>query len=158
MGDRSSTKNNRLIAQNKKARHLYAIEQTWEAGLVLVGSEVKSLRDGRVTFTDGHVDPRDGELYLVNIHIHEYPFANRNNHEPRRARKLLLRKQEIRRITSRVEEKGFTAVPLKIYFKDGRVKVEIGLGKGKQGQDKRQDMKERDAKRDMDRAIKDARK
>ena len=156
MGSRSSDKNNQLIAHNKKARHDYAIEQTWEAGVVLFGSEVKSLREGRVTFTDGHVDVRDGELFLVNVHIHEYPFANRNNHEVRRPRKLLLHRNEIDRIASRVEEKGFTAVPLKLYFKDGRIKVEIGLGKGKQLHDKRQDLKSRAAKREVARAIKDA--
>jgi SsrA-binding protein len=156
MGSRSSTKNNRMIAQNKKARHHYAIEQTWEAGIVLVGSEVKSLREGRVTFTDGHVDVYDGELFLVNVHIHEYPFANRNNHEPRRRRKLLLHKNEANRIASKVDEKGFTAVPLKIYLKEGRIKVEIGLGKGKQHHDKRQELKTKDAKREMDRAVKDA--
>jgi SsrA-binding protein len=156
MGSRSSDKNNQLIAQNKKARHDYAIEQTWEAGVVLFGSEVKSLREGRVTFTDGHVDVRDGELFLVNVHIHEYRFANRNNHEVRRPRKLLLHRNEMNRIASRVEEKGFTAVPLKLYFKDGRIKVEIGIGKGKQHHDKRQELKNRVAKREVARAVKDA--
>lgn len=156
MGSRASDKNNQLIAQNKKARHDYAIDQTYEAGLVLFGSEVKSLREGRVTFTDGHVDVRGEELFLVNVHIHEYPFANRNNHEVRRPRKLLLHRNEIARIASRVSEKGFTAIPLKLYFKNGRIKVEIGLGKGKQLHDKRQDLKSRAAKREVDRAIKDA--
>lgn len=154
MGNRQSDKNNRVIATNRKARHRYAIEETMEAGLVLVGSEVKSLREGRVTFGDGYVDVRKGELWLANIHIHEYAFANRRNHEPTRGRKLLLKRNEVRRVIRRLEEKGYTGVPLQIYFKSGRVKVEIGLGKGKRLVDKRQDVKERDAKRAIARAMK----
>ena len=154
MGNRKSDQNNRVIATNRKARHRYAIEETFEAGLVLVGSEVKSMREGHVTFGDGYVDVRDGELWLANIHIHEYAFANRQNHEPTRGRKLLLRRSEIRRITRRLEEKGYSGVPMQFYFKSGRVKVEIGLGKGKRMVDKRQDVKERDAKRDIERAMK----
>lgn len=154
MGNRQSDKNNRVIATNRKARHRYAIEETLEAGLVLVGSEVKSLREGRVTFGDGYVDVREGELWLANIHIHEYAFANRLNHEPTRGRKLLLKRNEIRRIIRRIEEKGYSGVPLQIYFKAGRVKVELGLGKGKRMVDRRQDVKERDAKRDIARAMK----
>ena len=154
MGKRLSDKNNRVIATNRKARHRYAIEETFEAGLVLVGSEVKSLREGHITFGDGYVDIRKGELWLANIHIHEYVFANRNNHEPTRGRKLLLKRNEIRRIVKRLEEKGYSGVPLQFYFKGGRVKVEIGLGRGKRQADKRQDVKARDAQRDIDRAMK----
>jgi SsrA-binding protein len=154
MGHRQNDKNNRVIATNRKARHRYAIEETFEAGLVLVGSEVKSLREGRITFGDGYVEVRAGELWLANIHIHEYAFANRNNHLPTRGRKLLLKRNEIRRIIKRVEEKGYSGVPLQFYFKSGRVKVEIGLGRGKRMADKREDVKARDAKRDIDRALK----
>ncbi|MGB0591695.1 MAG: SsrA-binding protein SmpB [Myxococcota bacterium] len=154
MGNRQSDKNNRVIATNRKARHRYAIEETLEAGLVLVGSEVKSLREGHVTFGDGYVDVRKGELWLANIHIHEYVFANRLNHEPARGRKLLLKRNEIKRVIKRLEEKGYTGVPLQLYFKGGRVKVEIGLGRGKRMADKRQDVKARDAQRDIDRAMK----
>jgi SsrA-binding protein len=154
MSNRQSDKNNRVIATNRKARHRYAIEETLEAGLVLVGSEVKSLREGHVTFGDGYVDVRKGELWLANIHIHEYVFANRLNHEPTRGRKLLLKRTEIKRVTKRLQEKGYTGVPLQLYFKGGRVKVEIGLGRGKRMADKREDVKARDAQRDIDRAMK----
>ncbi len=154
MGKRQSDKNNCVIATNRKGRHRYAIEETFDAGIVLVGSEVKSLREGHVTFGDGYVDIRKGELWLANIHIHEYVFANRNNHEPARGRKLLLKRNEIKRIIKRLEEKGYTGVPLKLYFKGGLVKVEIGLGRGKRLTDKRQDVKARDAQRDIDRAMK----
>ena len=154
MGNRQNDKNNQVIATNRKARHKYAIEETMEAGLVLVGSEVKSLREGRITFGDGYVEVRKGELWLANIHIHEYVFANRNNHQPTRGRKLLLKRNEIRKVTRKIEEKGYSGVPLQIYFKAGRVKVEIGLGRGKRMTDKREDVKARDAKRDMERALK----
>ena len=154
MGNRQSDKNNRVIATNRKARHRYAIEETFEAGLVLVGSEVKSLREGHVTFGDGYVEVRKGELWLANIHISEYVFANRLNHEPSRGRKLLLKRNEIKRVKKRLEEKGYTGVPLQLYFKGGRVKVELGLGRGKRMADKRQDVKARDAQRDIDRAMK----
>ena len=154
MSNRQSDKNNRVIATNRKARHRYAIEETFEAGLVLVGSEVKSLREGHVTFGDGYVEVRKGELWLANIHISEYVFANRLNHEPSRGRKLLLKRNEIKRVKKRLEEKGYTGVPLQLYFKGGRVKVELGLGRGKRMADKRQDVKARDAQRDIDRAMK----
>jgi SsrA-binding protein len=154
MGNRQSDKNNRVIATNRKARHRYAIEETLEAGLVLVGSEVKSLREGHVTFGDGYVEVRKGELWLANLHIHEYVFANRLNHEPTRGRKLLLKRNEIKRVVKRLEEKGYSGVPLQLYFKGGRVKVEIGLGRGKRMADKRENVKAREAQRDIDRAMK----
>lgn len=155
MGDRRSDKNNRTIATNRRARRDYAIEQIVEAGLVLQGSEVKSLRAGRVNFADGHVESLHGELYLVSVHIHEYVFAHRNNHAPMRPRKLLLHRPEIKRMAARIDEKGYTAVPLRIYLKEGRIKVEIGVGKGKRKADRRLDLKERDAERDMARALKE---
>ncbi len=153
MGSRKSDKNNQTIATNRKARHDYAIDETYEAGLVLMGSEVKSLREGKVTAGDGYVAEFGGELFLVNVHIAEYPFASVEQHDPMRRRKLLLSRDEIERISEKIGEKGFTGVPLRFYFKDGRVKVEIGLGKGKKHYDKRQDLKERDAKREIDRAM-----
>lgn len=155
MGSRQSDKNNRTIATNRRARHDYAIEDTWEAGLVLHGSEVKSLREGRLSWADAHVAPRGGELWLVDLHINDYPFANRLNHEPRRPRKLLLHRREIERITARIEEKGQSAIPLQFYLLNGRIKMELGLGKGKRQYDKRHDQRERDAKRDVDRAMRE---
>ncbi len=155
MGSRQSDKNNRTLATNRRARHDYAIEDTWEAGLVLKGSEVKSLREGRLSWADAHVEPRNGELWLVDLHINEYPFANRLNHAPRRPRKLLLNRREIDRITARIEEKGLSAIPLQFYLVKGRIKMEFGLGKGKRRYDKRHDQRERDAKRDIERAMRD---
>ncbi|MGM0575608.1 MAG: SsrA-binding protein SmpB [Myxococcota bacterium] len=154
MGSRQSDKNNRTILTNRKARHDYAIEETFEAGLALRGSEVKSIRDGRVSVTDGYVDVRDGELWLVNVHVQEYPWAHQQNHEPTRPRKLLLKRREMDKIVSQVESKGYTAVPLKFYLTRGIIKVLIGLGKGKRKVDKRHDLKAREAKREMDRAMK----
>ena len=155
MGRLESDKNNRNIATNRRARHDYAIEQTFEAGLVLQGSEVKSLRDATVTLREGHIDVRDGEAWLLNVHIPEYPFANRFNHEPRRPRKLLLHKREVRKLGSLVAEKGCTAVPMRLFLIRGRFKLEIGVGKGKANVDKRQDLKARQAKREMARALKE---
>ena len=149
--------NEKDVAVNRRARHEFEIEETFEAGLVLVGSEVKSLREGSVTLGEGYVTAIGDDLYLVSIHISECAFANRNNHEPIRTRKLLLHRREIERIAEALEEKGRTCVPLRIYFKRGLAKVELGLGRGKKNWDKRQDLKERDANREMDRARSDAR-
>lgn len=158
MGKAGSDKNNATILTNRRATHDYAIEETFEAGMVLVGSEVKSLREGRITLGDAHVEARQArsngprELFIMGLHIHEYRFANRNNHEPRRPRKLLLNRREIDRIARRMAEKGFSCIPLRFYFKQGHIKVEIGLGKGKRQVDKRHDIKAKDAKREMARA------
>ncbi len=141
--------NERVVATNRRARHDYAIDETWEAGLVLQGSEVKSLRAGRVTLAEGYVAELDDELWLINVHIAEYAFANRHNHEPTRRRKLLLHRREIDRISHRMATKGLSCIPLRIYFKGGRAKVEIGLGRGKRRYDKRHDLKARDAQREM---------
>ena len=142
----------KLIAQNKKARHDYSIIEVFEAGLVLMGTEVKSLREGRATLTDGFAQLDGGELYLHNIHIPEYNQGSWTNHEPKRKRKLLLKRNEIREIDIKVSRQGYTVVPLSIYFKDGRVKVELGLAQGRKAHDKRHAIAERDAKREMSRA------
>lgn len=153
MAEQKKDKADTVVATNRKARHQFEILETWEAGLVLVGSEVKSLRAGTVTIGDGYVVDHGGdELWLVNVHIHEYPQANRQNHEPMRRRKLLLHRHELTNILREIREKQRTVVPLRFYFKGGRCKVEIGTAIGKKLHDKREDLKERDAKRDLARA------
>lgn len=143
----------KVIAQNKKARHDFHIEETVEAGLSLMGTEVKSLRMGRASLVDGYVLERDGEMWLENIHIPEYLQGTWNNHSARRRRKLLLHKSEILKLSARAQAKGYTIIPLSLYFKDGRAKVEIALAKGKQLHDKRQTLRERqdnlEAQREM---------
>jgi SsrA-binding protein len=141
------------VAGNRKAYHDYFIDETLEAGIVLVGTEVKSLREGRVNLRDSYGEIRGGELYLVGVHISPYEQGNIANHEPLRPRKLLLHGREIDRIAQKVNERGYTVVPTKLYFKDGRAKVEIGLARGKHLYDKRQDMARRDAQRDVERAL-----
>ena len=143
----------KLIAQNKKARHDYLIEDVFEAGLVLTGSEVKSLREGRASLVDGYAQVRGGEVFLHGVHIPEYTQATWTNHEPRRPRKLLLHRTEITKLISKTKESGLTIVPLSLYFKDGNAKVEIAVAKGKKSYDKRHAMAERDAKREADRAV-----
>jgi SsrA-binding protein len=138
----------KLIAQNKKARHDYHIDDTFEAGLVLVGTEVKSLRAGRATLGDGFVDIDAGEAWLHGVHIPEYSQGTWTNHAARRKRKLLLHKTEIDKLERKISEKGFTIVPLSLYFKDGRAKVEIGLARGKKEYDKRHSLAERQANRE----------
>jgi SsrA-binding protein len=141
------------IARNKRARHDYEILETWEAGLVLTGTEVKSLRDGRAQITDAYGIVKDGEVWLLNAHIAPYARGNIWNHEPLRTRKLLLHKKEIRHLIGAVERKGLTLVALDLYFKDGRAKVRLGLARGKKLHDKRADLKERDDEREMARAL-----
>jgi SsrA-binding protein len=142
----------KFIAQNKKARYDYHIDDTWEAGLVLMGTEVKSLRMGRASLVDGYAQVRDGELWLMNVHIPEYLQGTWTNHSARRSRKLLLHKREIQRIIEKTRESGLTLIPLSLYFNDGRAKVEIGLARGKKSHDKRQAIAEREGKREMARA------
>lgn len=144
--DQSSIK---IIAQNRRARHEYEIVDTWEAGMVLVGTEVKALRAGRCNLGDSYGEIRGGEAWVVKMHIGPYEMGNRENHDPFRRRKLLLSRREIRKILPRIEERGLTLIPLKIYFKRGRVKLELGLGRGKKLHDKR-DSK---AKKDVERRI-----
>jgi SsrA-binding protein len=155
MGRLDSDKNNRTVATNRKARHDYAIDQVLTAGMVLVGSEVKSLRDGKVSMREGHVDVRGGEAFLLNVHIQEYPFANQHNHPPLRPRKLLLNRGELRRLHRLIAERGCSAVPLRLFLKRGRFKLDIGIGKGKRRTDKRQELKSRQAAREVDRALKE---
>jgi SsrA-binding protein len=143
----------KFIAQNKKARHEYHIEGTYEAGLVLTGTEVKSLRAGRASLVDGFAVIRDGEAWLQNVHIPEYTEGTWNNHTPRRERKLLLHREEILRLIGKTKETGLTLVPLALYFKDGRAKVEIALARGKKLHDKRQALAEKQANREAARAI-----
>jgi SsrA-binding protein len=147
------TQGERLIAENRKARHDYHVEDAIEAGLALTGTEVKSLRLGRVNLRDAYAEVRSGEAFLVNAHISPYEQGNRFNHEPRRSRKLLLHRQEIRRLASRVAERGYTLVPLRMYWQRGRAKVEIALARGKREFDKRDDLARRDSERDMARAM-----
>jgi SsrA-binding protein len=142
-----------LVAQNRRARHDYHIEDTFEAGLVLAGTEVKSLREGRASLVDGYAAVKDGEVWLHNVHIPEYTQGTWTNHEPRRPRKLLLHREQIRKLTSKTQETGLTIVPLSVYFKDGYAKVEIGVARGKKTYDKRHSIAEREAKRDAARAM-----
>jgi SsrA-binding protein len=135
------------IAKNRKARFNYHISDRFEAGIALKGSEVKSLRDGRVDFRDSYAGFVGNELFLQGLHIPEYAFANQFNHEPNRSRKLLLHGRELRRLMGKVQQQGFTLVPTRLYFKNGRVKVELGLAKGKRQYDKRDTIKKRDSER-----------
>ena len=141
------------IARNERARHDYHILDTWEAGVVLTGSEVKSLRDGKANITDSYAIVKDGEVFLLNLHISPYEKASHFNHEPTRTRKLLLHRKEIRKMIGAVERQGLTLIPLELYFKRGRAKVALALGKGKKLYDKRADEKKRDDERDMQRAV-----
>lgn len=143
----------KLIAQNRKARHDYHVEDVYEAGMVLVGTEVKSLRAGRATLGDGFVEIHDGEAFLHGVHIPEYTQGTWTNHAPRRVRKLLLNRHEINKIDAKVKERGFTLVPLSLYFKDGRAKVEIALARGKKSYDKRHSLAERQANREKQQAL-----
>lgn len=143
------------LAQNRKASHDYFIEETYEAGIVLKGTEIKSIRAGKVSITDAHVRIMDGEAFIINMHIAPYEQGNRFNHDPTRTRKLLLHRKEIDKLFGQVQQKGYTIVPLKIYIKNGYAKVLIGLGKGKKLYDKREDLKQKQMKRDIDRALKE---
>ena len=145
----------KTIVQNRKARHDYAILDSFEAGIELRGTEVKSLREGRANLKDSHARVENNEAFLVNLHISEYEQGNKYNHDPTRRRKLLLHKHEINRLRSRVEERGLTLVPLKLYFKRGKVKVELAVAKGKREHDRRHDIAKRDAQREMQRALKE---
>jgi len=145
----------KLVASNRKARFNYELLDKLEAGLVLTGTEVKALREGRCNLTDGFVDLRRGEAWLVDVNISGYSHGNRANHDPLRRRKLLLHKREIERWAAKVAERGLTCIPLRVYFKMGRIKVEIALGRGKKKYDKRDDIKRRDSDRDTARALKD---
>ena len=143
----------KMICVNRKARFDYTISETIEAGLVLQGTEVKSLRDGKADLKDAYADVQAGEVFLLHAHIDVYEQANRFNHDPVRPRKLLLHKQEIRRLIGKTQEKGLTLIPTRMYFSNGKAKVELGLAKGKKQYDKREDVKRRTAERDIQRAL-----
>ncbi len=143
---------NKLVCQNKKARYDYFIDEVLEAGLVLLGPEVKSLREGRASLVDSYARVKKGEVFLYNMHITPYPYAHHVRLEPVRTRKLLLNKREIRRLIGKTEEKGYTLIPTKVYFTRGRAKIEIALAKGKRKYDKRRALKEKELKRDMEEA------
>ena len=143
----------KVIAQNKSARHDYFIEEVYECGLVLTGTEVKSLRAGRASLTDGYAMAKDGEIWVSGIHIPEYNQGSWTNHMPRRDRKLLLHKREIAQIVGVIKQGGLTLIPLTLYFKDGKAKVEIAVAKGKKAHDKRESLKERQANREVDREL-----
>lgn len=144
----------KALVRNRRALHEYRIEERIEAGIVLVGSEVKSLREARAAMGDAYAIPRHGELWLIGLQINEYPWANQFNHEPMRDRKLLLHKREIKKLAIKTQQRGYTLVPLSIYLKDGKIKVELGLGTGKQLHEKRQASKERQDQREIDQALK----
>lgn len=148
----------RVVATNRRATHDYHIENRYEAGLVLMGSEIKSIRAGRANLRDGYVSPRDGELWLVNVHIAPYQPAARQGHDPRRPRKLLLHRREINRLIGRVQERGYTIIPLRLYLKHGRAKVEIGLARGKRQYDKRATISKRESQRHIERTLKERRR
>jgi SsrA-binding protein len=143
----------KVIAQNKTARHDYFIEEVYECGLVLTGTEVKSLRAGRASLTDGYAMAKDGEIWVSGIHIPEYNQGSWTNHMPRRDRKLLLHRREIAQIAGVIKQGGLTLIPLALYFKDGKAKVEIAVAKGKKAHDKRESLKERQANREVDREL-----
>jgi len=144
----------KLIVDNRRARHEYHLSDRVEAGVVLAGTEVKSLRAGEATLQRAYAEVRDGEAWLVGLHIPEYVEGNRANHDPDRPRKLLLHRREIERLSAAVAEKGFTLVPTRLYFRDGRVKVELALARGKELRDKRRDVADRDARRQIERELK----
>jgi SsrA-binding protein len=145
----------KIIALNRRARFDYAVEENFECGIVLLGSEVKSLRMGKVSFPDGYAVIEKGELWLRNVHIAEYTYSSVFNHDPDRPRKLLVHAHELKRLERRVREKGYTLIPLDFHFRKGRVKVEMGLCKGKKFADKRESIKERDVQRDLQRDFRD---
>jgi SsrA-binding protein len=151
MATQSSDK---LIVENRRARHDYHLLERYEAGLVLTGTEVKSLRDGRVSLAQAYADVRDGEVWLVGAHIDEYAQGNVANHDPDRERKLLLHRKEIASLIGKVEQRGLTLVPTKLYFKSGRVKLELALARGKELRDKRRDIAKREMQRDVERELK----
>lgn len=148
----------KTIAQNKKAYHDYFIEDTFEAGLVLQGTEIKAIRAGRVNLKDSYAQIKNGEIFLFGMHISPYEQGNRYNHDPLRTRKLLLHKKEISKLIGETKEEGYSIVPVKLYLKNGYAKVLIGLAKGKKKYDKREDLKKKEAKRDIERAFRDRQK
>jgi len=150
-----STDHRKIVAENRKARHNYFIEDTYEAGMVLLGTEVKSIRLGRVNLKDSYARIKNGEVFVYQMHISVYPFAYYGNHDPLRIRKLLLHKHEITKLYGKVNEKGFSLVPLKIYLQNGKVKMTLALARGKRQYDKRESIRRRDEQRDLERSKKE---
>ncbi len=150
----NKTEHVKIICKNRKAFFNFEIEDTFEVGICLMGSEVKSLRDGKANLSDSYGKIRNGEIFLVDCHISPYSQANRENHEPLRERKLLLHKQEIKKLTGKVAERGYSLVPLRMYFRNGKVKVEMGLARGKKNYDKRESIKKKDQRRELERMMK----
>ncbi len=150
----ASPREEQIVCVNRQARHNYFIDETFEAGLVLVGSEVKSLRDGKANLSDSYARIQNGEAFLVNAHMSPYPGANQFNHEPTRTRKLLLHQREIERLTGKTRERGLTLIPLKLYFRRGKAKVELALARGKKLYDKRETLRRRAADREVERSLK----
>ena len=150
-----STSQIKIVTENRKARHNYFIEETYEAGLVLLGTEVKSLRLGRVNLKDSYAKINKGEVFVHQVHIGAYPFAHYDNHDPLRKRKLLLHKYEISKLYGKVNEKGFSLIPLKIYFQNGKAKLTLALARGKRKYDKRETIRRRDEQRDLERSKKE---
>ncbi|MDQ0216233.1 SsrA-binding protein [Oikeobacillus pervagus] len=144
----------KLVAQNKKARHDYFVEETYEAGIVLQGTEIKSIRAGRINLKDSYARIHNGEIFVYNMHISQYEQGNRYNHDPLRTRKLLLHRKQINKLIGQTKEEGYSLIPLKVYIKNGYAKVLLGLAKGKKKYDKREDMKRKEAKREIERAFK----
>jgi len=153
MNERSDNGKQRVIITNRKARHEYHIDEVFEAGISLKGTEVKSLRLGNANLQDSYAFVRAGEVFLEGMHIKPYEYGNQFNHDPRRERKLLLNSREIRKLIGKTKEKGFTLIPLSVYFKNGKAKIELALAHGKKSYDKRKAIAERDAKRDQEREI-----
>ena len=145
----------KIVTVNRKAKYNYFIEDTYEAGMVLLGTEVKSLRLGRVNLKDSYARIKKGEVFVHQMHIGDYPFASYDNHDPLRKRKLLLHKDEIKKLYSKVNEKGFSLIPLRVYFQNGKAKMTIAIAKGKRRHDKRETIRRRDEKKDLDRAKKE---
>ena len=143
----------KIVAENRKARFDYHIEDKFEAGMVLVGTEVKSLRRGRCNLKDSYARIINGEVWVINMHIGPYPFAYYNSHEPRRQRKLLLHNYEIKKLYGKINELGYSLIPLRVYFKEGKAKIQLALAKGKKKHDKRETIRRRDEQRDLDRAM-----
>ncbi|HBI27909.1 MAG: SsrA-binding protein SmpB [Syntrophaceticus sp.] len=148
----------KVAADNRRARHDYFIDETYEAGIALAGTEVKSIRAGKVSLRDSYADVQNGEVFLQNMHISPYDKGGRFNHDPKRPRKLLMHKREIKRLFGQTTQKGYTLIPLRLYFKTGKVKVELALARGKKLYDKRQDIAQRDAQREIDRALSNKRR
>lgn len=150
-----STNHIKIVTENRKARHSYFIEDTYEAGMVLLGTEVKSLRIGRVNLKDSYARIKKGEVFIHQMHISAYPFAYYDNHDPLRKRKLLLHKNEIKKLYGKVNEKGFSLIPLRVYFQNGKAKITIALARGKRKYDKRETIRRRDQQRDLERTKKE---